>query len=91
MDIHEISLRNYAATKRRGLITDETSFDEFVDKLREEVNELDDSLIYRGKMIDFDAAELADIALVCFAMAEHYGFDLVKVMEEKMKFNELRP
>ena len=38
----------------------------------------------------FDEKELADVALVCFTMAKHFNIDLIKVMEEKMLYNEIR-
>ena len=87
MDIKEISKRNYEATKRRGLIDSNTDSIEFIDKIGEELHELDCSLDLKG---NFDKTELADIALVCFAMAEHFGIDLVAEMESKMKYNEIR-
>lgn len=78
----DITHRNYEATKRRGLITSETKCDDFVLKIREETDELDSYV---------DWSELADIALVCFAMAEHYGIDLIEEMRKKTEFNEKRP
>lgn len=82
-----ITHRNYLATVRRGLITPTTCVLEFCDKIDEEKKELIDSY-----MCDtFDPSELADIALVCFAMAEHYGIDLVDEMRKKTEFNEKRP
>lgn len=80
----DITHRNYEATKRRGLISDKTTQPAFVNKLKEEVIELEEA--------DCDDwSELADIALVCFAMAEHYGIDLIEEMRKKTEFNETRP
>ena len=87
MDIKEISKRNYEATKKRGLIDDSTGFISFIYKIKEETQELEFSRIGNNK---FDQIELADVALVCFAMAEHFGIDLVAEMESKMKYNEIR-
>ena len=87
MTIHEIIDRNYAATVRRGQIVSFTQAHEFIEKLFEEVYELD----YSTKIDNsFDENELADVALVCFAMAKHYNIDLIKVMGEKMLYNEIR-
>lgn len=83
----DITHRNYEATNRRGLITIETTFENFIDKLKEEVDELDTKLPYA----DPDWCELADIALICFTMAEHYGIDLIEEMRKKTEFNETRP
>lgn len=88
MTIQEIIDRNYTATVRRGQITDKTSAYEFTSKINEENNELDESIYNCGKL--FDENELADVALVCFAMAKHYNIDLIKVMGEKMLYNEIR-
>lgn len=82
--ITDITHRNYEATKRRGLIHDQTLRSDFLRKLYEEVNEFEDSGLK-------DVSELADIALVCFAMAEHYGIDLIEEMRKKTEFNETRP
>lgn len=92
MEIQEISKRNYEATKKRGLINENTTFEDFISKLKEEVNELEMSeLPFNSLSVgDFDERELADIALVCFAMAEFYSIDLLKLMEDKAIYNENR-
>jgi len=93
MDIKEITKRNYNATVKRGLITPETTIWEFIRKINEEYKELNtsyiDPLIYSDEL-GFDIKELADIALVCFAMAEHYNIDLLSVIAEKTIYNEQR-
>ncbi len=86
MEIQEIIDRNYQATVKRGQITKATDAYDFGEKLNEEVYELNESVSFN----EFDESELADIALVCFAMAKHYYIDLLKVMEEKMLYNENR-
>ena len=83
-ELTDITHRNYEATKRRGLITSETTRTDFWLKLIEEMNEFGQSDLK-------DEKELADIALVCFAMAEHYGIDLIEEMRKKTEFNETRP
>jgi len=89
----EVSQRNYAATEKRGLINNTTTFVDFRHKLLEEVHELTVSW-NSNKFIDcggeFDPSELADVSLVCDAMAIHYGIDLQAEKEKKMRYNEKR-
>jgi len=86
----DITHRNYEATKRRGLIDEKTTFYDFIAKMREEADELEESYNIGRIACEFDPKELADVALVCFAMAEHYGIDLVDEMRKKTEFNEKR-
>jgi NTP pyrophosphatase (non-canonical NTP hydrolase) len=91
MDIKEIQQRNYKATVKRGFINQDTSIFDFITKIEEEVNELEYSHYLRNSTkIQFDKKELADIILVCLAMAKHYDIDIMKAMEEKTIFNEIR-
>lgn len=90
MNIQEITRRNYYATRRRGQITDTTNEMDFAKKIQEELNELIESF-GKSHIHPFDIKELADIALVCFGKAHHFGYDLLKAMEEKTLFNEQRP
>ena len=87
MDIQEITNRNYAATVKRGQINEKTCSYEFINNLFEELYKLEDT---NHSEVLFDEKKLADVALVCFAMAKHYEIDLIKVMEEKMLYNEIR-
>jgi len=90
----EVALRNYNATVKRGLITDLTKVFDFCGKINEELNELTESVDYIPKNgtyeVTFDEKELADISLVCDAMAIHYGIDLQAEKEAKMRYNEQR-
>lgn len=92
LSLSEIIERNYAATVKRGKITPETTIQDFLYKIHEEYKELEES--YYNNVVkdifDFDAKELADIVLVCFAKAKHFNIDLLKVMEEKTLYNETR-
>ena len=93
MNIKEISKRNYDATVRRGQINENTMVRDFILKISEETRELKQSwldIYHKNHSDNFDPKELADITLVCFAMAEYYGIDLVAVMESKTHFNEQR-
>ena len=84
----EVALRNYQATEKRGLINDKTTFYDFIKKIDEETNELYNSA--NENQSEFDKKELADISLVCDAMALHYGIDLQAEKEAKMRINETR-
>lgn len=88
MDIKEIINRNYQATVKRGLIKPETTKTEFLLKLQEEVFELD-CAIYNRLQPD-ENFEMADCILVILAMAKHFEIDILKVLEEKVIFNENR-
>lgn len=90
MELNEIIERNYQATVKRGLINDETSFEDFIFKISEENLELFNSLIYSPRKIKFNELELVDIILVCLAMARHYGIDIQTALEFKTEFNEQR-
>lgn len=64
---------NYRVTRNRGLINNKTTDREFVMKLEEEVQEFVDAFLHG----DGDYGhELADIILVCFNIAKHYGLDV---------------
>ena len=83
MTIREITKLNYNATVKRGCITEKTTQVDFLEKIEEEVSEL-------SWLDPNDWSELADIVLVCFAMAQHFDIDLLKEMEEKAIYNSKR-
>ena len=85
MTIEQIIERNYKATVKRGLISESTEFKDFINKLKEEVAELESE-----KFTDNMAIEMADVALVIFAMAKHYNINLITEMERKTLYNEKR-
>jgi len=87
MKIEEIQERNYNATVKRGQISKETGDVSFLVKLQEEFLELSNHYIKTGKL---DPKELADIILVSLSFAKHKNIDIMKVMEEKVLFNETR-
>jgi NTP pyrophosphatase (non-canonical NTP hydrolase) len=88
MEISEIINRNYKATVKRGLITPKTNFYEFTEKLNEERQELNLAHLNSDKLNESE--ELADVILVCLAMAKHFEIDILKALEEKIIFNENR-
>lgn len=61
MTIEQIIERNYKATVSRGLISESTGFKDFINKLKEEVAELE-----AEPFTDNMAVEMADVALVMF-------------------------
>ena len=86
VNIDDVVDRNYFANVRRGKISDKTNVRDFLAKIYEEVDELIESY----GCDSFDKVELADVTLVCFSMAKHFGINLVDEMEKKMKVNEKR-
>ena len=87
VNLDDVVDRNYFANIRIGKISDKTNARVFIAKIHEEVGELIES--WDG-CDSFDKVELADVALVCFSMAKHFGVDLQKEMEKKMTYNEER-
>ena len=91
-DIEQLIDRNYAAQVKRKQITPETNAYEFIEKIDEEVEELNVSIFrLQEKFQDgLDDKELIDIMLVCFSMAKHFGIDWQQVMKDKVEYNEKR-
>lgn len=87
MNIKEIQGRNYYATVGRGQITKRTTPLDFAIKMQEELDELIYSIEEDGS---FDEKELADCLLVGLAQAKHFNIDIIKVMSDKVMFNEKR-
>ena len=86
VNIDDVVDRNYFANVSRGKISDKTNVRDFLAKIYEEVDELIDSY----GCDRFDKVELADVTLVCFSMAKHFGINLIDEMQKKMKVNEKR-
>ncbi len=80
---------NYDSIVKRGLITTSTTRNEFLDKLFEEVAELEQAEINNdwGNMCE----ELADVILVCLNWAKHYNIDIEAELIAKIKKNQARP
>ena len=87
VNLDDVVNRNYFANIKRLKISDKTTVRDFLAKIHEEVGELIES--FDGDD-SFDKVELADVTLVCFSMAKHFGINLVDEMEKKMKVNEKR-
>lgn len=90
LSFDEIIDRNYNATVSRGLISNRTSFADFILKLNEEIGEFISAHKYERGDTGKIEEELADIALVVTAMAKHMQINLKMQMEKKMKINEIR-
>lgn len=95
MEIQEIINKNYDSIVKRGLINGKTNFDDFIEKLREEVTELEQAgkeFIKVSNRVNSDHMdeELADVILTALNYAHHYGIDIEKELIKKIKKNELR-
>jgi NTP pyrophosphatase (non-canonical NTP hydrolase) len=77
--------RNYKSIVQRGLINHATTLEDFINKLKEEVNEFE----HHNSPDNFNE-ELSDVILVCLNIAEHYQIDIEKEMIKKIKINEKR-
>lgn len=65
---------NYQSTVNRGLINEDTTIDDFINKIKEEELEMIDES-YNVES-DLFANELADLIMVCFNIARHYKIDI---------------
>ena len=90
--------RSYAAIRGRGLIKDNTSPDEFILKLHEELEEAESSCdhymngLYKNQAknkADY-IEELGDIATVCFMQMIHLGYNPLEVLSDIVEKNEKR-
>lgn len=81
----ELIERSYEAIKKRGLIDDFTTLDDFFDKIKEEYNE-----VMTADSNDELTEELADLATVCLTCIKFIGKDPVKEFEKVIIKNEKR-
>lgn len=65
---------NYQSTVNRGLINEDTTINDFINKIKEEESEMIDES-YNVES-DLFANELADLIMVCFNIARHYKIDI---------------
>ena len=80
---------NYQSIVDRGLISPTTTLFEFLDKLEEEVEELEKEAL-RPKQYSNLPEELADVIMVCLNMAKHYNIDIEQEIKTKIKINKYR-
>jgi NTP pyrophosphatase (non-canonical NTP hydrolase) len=84
---------NYKSTVDRGLITPTTNAFNFIDKIYEEVAELEEVLNTindkepKKEMFYNFNEELSDIILVCLNCAKHLNIDIETELENKIKKN----
>ena len=81
---------NYEVTVNRGLIDPNTTHDEFLEKLREEVNEYLEASRTYGVQSQQSSEELSDIILVCLNTAKHFGIDIEAELWRKVEINKQR-
>lgn len=82
---------NYKVTIKRGLINPSTTVQDFIDKIYEEVDELQNE-IDAGKTYNFDNLkyELADVILTCLNMSKHFNIDIEQQMKSNVRRNKFR-
>ncbi len=82
---------NYKVTIKRGLISPSTTVQDFIDKIYEEVDELQNE-IDTGKTYNFDKLkyELADVILTCLNMSKHFNIDIEQQMKSNVRRNKCR-
>lgn len=85
--MNSIIEQNYSSIIKRGLITNDTTMYDFIDKIFEEAYELQD---FADKNQSVDPEEIADIILVCLNMARHYNIDIEKELVKKIIKNQNR-
>lgn len=82
--------QNYEAVKARGLITDETDFFDFMEKLEEETTELaheyniDVNIMTDYKVSKEFEGELMDCISVLLNMARHYNIDVIEGLKNNV-------
>lgn len=84
----EIIEDNYKSIVKRGLITPETTVKVFIDKLYEELGEME---VAHMKNDESNLKEeLADIILVALNTAKHFNIDIEEELKKKIKINYTR-
>ena len=85
----ELIEANYKSIVDRGLITPTTTLFEFLDKLDEEVRELNQEALISKEWSNLPE-ELADVIMVCLNMANHFNIDIQEEIKNKIKINKQR-
>ena len=80
---------NYQSIVDRGFITPTTTLFEFLDKLDEEVEELNKEALISKEWSNLPE-ELADVILVCLNLAKHFDIDIEQELKNKIRINEYR-
>ena len=79
--------RSYQAIKERGLIKDDTSAEEFIDKCYEEMDEVSKAVYVNDACY---VEELTDLATVCIMQIHHMGYNFIDEFEKVVVKNEKR-
>ena len=87
--MQDIISANYQSIVDRGFITPTTTLFEFLDKLDEEVEELNKEALISQEWSNLPE-ELADVILVCFNLAKHFDIDIEQELKNKIRINEYR-
>jgi NTP pyrophosphatase (non-canonical NTP hydrolase) len=87
--MQDIISANYQSIVDRGFITPTTTLFEFLDKLDEEVEELNKEALISKEWSNLPE-ELADVILVCLNMAKHCDIDIEQELKNKIRINEYR-
>jgi len=85
----ELIEANYKSIVDRGFITPTTTLFEFLDKIDEEVYELNDEALKPRDKSNLPE-ELADVIMVCLNMANHYNIDIEQEIKNKIEINKQR-
>jgi len=87
--MQDIISANYQSIVDRGFITPTTTLFQFLDKLEEEVEELNKEALISKEWSNLPE-ELADVILVCLNMAKHFDIDIEQELKNKIRINEYR-
>jgi hypothetical protein len=82
---NDLITRNYATVEKRGQLSDDLMV--YIAKIKEELNELIDSIV-DGKT--YDPQEAIDLSLIPITMLIQSGYNVLSEMEKKVIFNENR-
>ena len=89
----ELIERSYKAIRKRGLITDNTSIQEFIDKIQEEFDELKiefEKGVFLGVPNEPFYEELIDLITVGIMLLRHHNIDFENKFEKVVIKNEKR-
>ena len=87
--MQDIISANYQSIVDRGFITSTTTLFQFLDKLDEEVEELNKEALMPREWSNLPE-ELADVILVCLNMAKHFNIDIEQELKNKININQQR-
>ena len=83
--------RSYLAIRKRGKITIETDFIDFMLKMDEELREIKDAYCYDPiKPMEKTIKETVDLMNVCICALKHHGFDPIAEFEKCVIHQETR-